>query len=128
MTTTEVQLIPPDWEAAIEREPGCGVLRSALADHFEEIGAVLAADCIRWTVEKGRWPSDYCQWGYSSASRWALPEVLYWRVYHLAFPENDSVLVRDVTFTHKFSFNRLLTVWQTATDSERAEWWNWNPS
>lgn len=116
MTTTEPALIPFEWREAIEAAPDDFTVRLALADWFQEQGLELAADCLRWTVEKGRTPSDrgWGEYGDKEA------EV----------PRRVVTLCGLISSTRKYdwqAFDRLLRVWQLATDSERSEWWRWNP-
>ena len=120
MTTTDrIEYIPPEFYAAIELMPDCFVLRSAIADRLEELGESLAAECIRWTIDKQRSPS-------TNGRQWANDTQLdmgYYVIPCLLYMRSVSHDIRPLT--NYWAFDRLICWWRDSTPQDRIDYWNW---
>jgi hypothetical protein len=118
VTTATVELIPPEWAAALEAAPGCFATRLALVDWLLERDRAAEADCWYWTVQKRRSPVTMRD----SLRGWAWPQ-------HLSseFPPSlfHRMRTRAWEDTVADAFTRLLSVWVEADDEDRGLWWNW---
>jgi hypothetical protein len=119
MTTTELELIPSEFWSALEMEPDCFTLRSAIADRCEELGWTDAAECLRWTIAKRRTVrgGSWCTWGEDDT----IPQVLC-----------DSGIGRTVNVQYLFSpndcvksYRRLVWRWSLLSPKDRQACWEW---
>lgn len=120
-------MIPVEWHAAINATPSCMTLRRALADYLEEQGDEMAAECIRWSIEKGRTPYgspdfDFMWYeypGYITVNRTEdIPPTLHTKL--LPKRMDDK--------TPAGAFIRLIVGWKNSTPEQRRSYWEWEPA
>ena len=102
-------------------------LRRAIADYMEENGDTIGADCIRWTITKGR--SSFDGWRdyylYADDGRSEIPDDLCYSgdncadVVSYLFGRLPSPVV---------TLRRLVWRWSHATPEQRQQFWGWEPS
>ncbi len=107
MTNTDP--IPVEWHNAIEAEPKCMALRSALADFLQEQGDELAAEAIRWSAEK--------QVSAQENGYWLLPET--------GLAGISPTTPHPPLQVH--ALWRLIQKWKNATPLCRKAAWQWQP-
>jgi uncharacterized protein (TIGR02996 family) len=120
-----VTLIPTEWRQALNDAPDDLTLRSALADWFAEQGNELAAECLKWSVEKERTPKEYCYGGWQwecrifsgSPMRYLIPKSLHGK---------PPALTEDYSLPSD-AFDRLIGKWRHSTPEKRQEYWKWEP-
>jgi hypothetical protein len=120
-TVTEQEIIPREFWAALDAEPGCMTLRRALVDYLEENGHP-AAECIRWTLEKGRVPSTRGWRMEPDETLAGIPAELWWA--------GDDKMPEYLTghgLKCSRHFRRLVFRWSCCSPTYRQEFWNWNP-
>jgi hypothetical protein len=118
MTTTDC-LIPAEWHPEINRQPDDFAMRSALADLLLESGDELAAECLRWSVEKRRTPNRKgCQWDFRGQEPEDIPEHLFWE---------NPLIDEHKGYDFVGAFDRLIRKWKNSTPEEREAYWRWTP-
>lgn len=126
---TQPDYIPKEFWAALEQQPDCFTLRSAIADRLEELELYDYAECIRWSIAKKVVP-DNAYWfkgGVFSPYIDLLPSFLMkhqnTHAYHYQ-KCSDYYNAKGVVR----AFIRLLNRWEVLSSSQKAEVWNWEPS
>lgn len=112
-------IIPEMFWESLNREPACMTLRAAVADWLEENDDPDGAECLRWSIEKGRVPFD-TGWTCFDKDIHDIPAALYDAAYGMI--EGDLMGVG-----HHKAFIRLIIRWKHTTREQRDEFWRWTP-
>jgi hypothetical protein len=124
-TATEEEYIPAEFWAALDLTPECMPLRSAIVDRLLELGKEDTAECIRWSMEKGRVP-----YGYGWHCRQTEAEIALSNIPSVLFRSGDDGLTTHSPLFYRYShsaFNRLCFRWSLLTPEQKVECWNWHP-
>lgn len=122
MGSTIVKFIPSIWWPALDQNPDCMTLRSALVDALEESGDDLAASCMRWSLEKRRVPTTGGWYRLAVEQDAQIPDLLYYS--GDGHPDEFTMLRSG----HYWSFCRLIWRWSLLTSEQRKECWEWEPT
>ena len=119
INATATDVIPPEWTAALNDNPGDFNVILALADWYADHDDELASEALRWAAEKRRVPYKEVYWheslnSYSESS--VLPRTLFFSITWL-HPKTDTAS----------AYRRIVVGWKTATTEEREEYWQLTP-
>lgn len=95
-------------------------LRRAIADHLEEKGDAVAAEAVKWTIDKNRKCGDHWYTNWAVHNSQDIPIVMH-----------DKCLCPDICSKNKGSslnaLNRLVAYYRKLTPEELVIVWNWTP-
>jgi uncharacterized protein (TIGR02996 family) len=121
-TTEEIEFIPKEFWAALDKYPDDFTLRCAVADRLEELGEYDYADCMRWSAAKRRVPKAGWYWAGPEDRHAQIPFEL--RTSGQGRPQL-SYLFADC---QSATFRRLIWRWSLCTAEQKAAFWKWEPT
>lgn len=122
-TETDPELIPRCFWEHLDKTPNCTVLLMTIADYLQDHEDEVGAECLKWALDKGRFPDEGC-W----ASERAFSGSMDYRILPLKLYRSiDHLSAANWKFTGSEGWKRLVLRWTYCTEEERAEFWKWTP-